>query len=360
MIQVLKLLFFSVIGCLIMPVTAVGHTKWFVEYDLNSPPKKIKDMLLSYDFILFFSVTAVLVLVAVLIDGYFNKVRFSWLNKVKYSFAFSKNYLPLFLRFGTFVFMLFIAQMNGVYLTPELKTDAFWVSWVQLSIAVFLLNRRTQMISGFGILLLYSVAAYQYGFFHLLDYPIFLGVAVYLILDSTGKESVFVYRDIALRFSMAISLLWASIEKWAFPQWSFELLEKNPNIMLGMDFDTFMVVAGFVEFIAAFMLLAGQITARMASAVLLFFIVGAIPMFGMIDAIGHFEIIVVLIILLLSNNPLASFFLTRDKRFPGASGLYYHALSARISFTLIYYCLAVLGFCVAYYICFYIPHLYFQ
>jgi hypothetical protein len=66
-----------------------------------------------------------------------------------------------------------------------------------------------------------------------------------------------------------------------------------------------MVAAGFVEFTAAFLVITVSIAARAASGLLLFIFAAAIPEFGVVDAVGHAVIIIVLIALIFSHNPIA-------------------------------------------------------
>ena len=56
----------------------------------------------------------------------------------------------------------------------------------------------------------------------MMDYPIFLGTAAYLAMTSLGCTSLLGLRpfDVA-RIGAAVTLLWASIEKWAYPEWTY-------------------------------------------------------------------------------------------------------------------------------------------
>ena len=45
-----------------------------------------------------------------------------------------------------------IFAVGGVYLTPDLKTPAEWVSWAQLVIAGLIFSRRTQPLAAVGII----------------------------------------------------------------------------------------------------------------------------------------------------------------------------------------------------------------
>jgi uncharacterized membrane protein YphA (DoxX/SURF4 family) len=111
-----------------------------------------------------------------------------------------------------------------------------------------------------------------------------------------------------LRIATGVTLLWASIEKWAYPEWSFMLLTERPGLTLGFDPEFYMVAAGFVEFCAAFLIITGMLSASASAIVLLVFFLSAIQSFGMIDAIGHSVIIIVLVLLTLSANPIAGRF----------------------------------------------------
>lgn len=288
-----------------IPMPSQAHVKWFSEFDLNSPPKPILDILLNIRFAILVAVTCLLIFSIAYIDRYLsnnpNKMN-RYINTITQK---TEDHLPAFLRTGVCVFMLAIANEGGIILTPELKTSIILISWFQVFLAITALSRRTAFISAIGIILLYCFAAYKYGPFHVLDYPVFLGVAVYILLDSLkGKQARNIAHSI-LRVSTGITLLWASVEKWAFPEWSFEILFQKPNMAMGLSWDLFMILAGFVEFCAAFLLITGHHSSRVAALVLLFFFVSAIEGYGYIDAVGHSGIIVVLIMLILSHNPVA-------------------------------------------------------
>src|SRR5574340_211621 len=132
----------------------------------------------------------------------------------------------------------------------------------------------------------------------MLDSPIFLGVAAYLILDGwcEGRRDALAH-DV-VRISAGFTLLWASIEKGAFPEWSFMLLTQRPGMTFGFTPEFYMVAAGFVEFCAAWLLITGILSARAAALVLLTMFVSAIVPFGTVDAIGHLLIIVVMVMLI--------------------------------------------------------------
>ena len=180
-------------------------------------------------------------------------------------------------------------------MTPELKTSSALVGAIQLGIAAGMLTRRTMPLSAAGILILFGIGVWQYGVFHLADYPIFLGVAVYLALVG-AQTNFFGARPIdVLRWAAGITLMWASIEKWAYPEWSYPLFIQYPNMTLGFAPDFFMRAAGAVEFALAFALVWTPLVRRIGAVMLAAMFVGAVFQFGKIDLIGHSLIIVSLL-----------------------------------------------------------------
>ena len=214
------------------------------------------------------------------------------------------------LRFGVSIFFVCaafygIAFDENFILTPDLKTPYKWMVVHHLAIALLVLFTRTAFLAGIGIAALYVYAVFAYGVYHLLDYPIFIGVAAYLVIEAFDCRQNCITGQTILRLCTATTLLWAAIEKFAFPEWSFSLLNQQPDLGFGLNTEFYMVAAGFVELCAAYLLITGMLSSRVAAIVLLFFFVSAIYYFGLIDAIGHCVIIVVLFLLALSHNPLA-------------------------------------------------------
>ena len=99
------------------------------------------------------------------------------------------------IRVGLGAFLVALWTKGGVILTPELQTDSAWVSWLQLGMALALFWRATMALTAFGIVFLWSLGVANYGLFHLLDYPIFLGIAVYGITVD-GRQGTVVERPV--------------------------------------------------------------------------------------------------------------------------------------------------------------------
>ncbi len=148
---------------------------------------------------------------------------------------------------------------------------------------------------GLGIVILFAMAVREYGAFHLMDYPIFLGVAAYLALTGL-QRTLFGARPLdVVRWAAGITLMWASIEKWAYPEWTFPLFASHPAMTMGYAGEFFMRAAGVVEFTLAFALVWTPLVRRAAAIMLAGTFISAVVEFGKIDAIGHSAIIVVLL-----------------------------------------------------------------
>ena len=85
-------------------------------------------------------------------------------------------------------FFVALWTTGGIILTPELTTTSQLIPWLQLSFAAGLLWRRTLPYTAAGIVAMFATAVTQYGAFHLADYPIFLGIAAYLVLTAMGRD----------------------------------------------------------------------------------------------------------------------------------------------------------------------------
>lgn len=290
------------------PALADAHVKWFVKYNLFDPPRPIEQVVTSAYFVSLGLAMVALMFAVAATDRYLCERNVPLQRQMREISGRAARWFPPGLRLGVAVFLgaafAFGCAGNVMILTPELHTPRTWICWLQLALALFALARRTAPLAGLGIVFLYFYGVAGYGLYHMLDYPIFLGIAAYLIIDGwyDGRHNAFAH-DV-VRISAGVTLLWASIEKWAFPEWSFMLLAQRPGMTFGFSPEFYMVAAGFVEFCGAWLLITGLLSARAAALVLLAMFVSAIVPFGTIDAIGHLLIIVVMVMLVFGNNPV--------------------------------------------------------
>jgi hypothetical protein len=293
----------------LLPAVAIAHVKWFVDYDLSTPPRPALAVVSGHYFILFCLALLPFMFAVALADRYLTRRECLLHRTASRATQRLSPYFPVVLRGGVAAFFtaVFVYGCLGeaMILTPELHTHSAWICWLQLAIALTALSRPTARYAGAGIVLLYGYAIAEYGLFHMLDYPIFLGVAAYLIVDSLYAERGRDLAESVVRIAAGVTLLWASIEKFAFPEWSFILLAQRPGMTFGFNPEFYMVGAGFVEFCAAYLLVTGLLSARFAALSLLVMFVTAIVPFGRMDAIGHSVIIIVLLLLTLGDNGVA-------------------------------------------------------
>lgn len=284
----------------IFSVSAEAHVKWFVEYDTAKPPMPIGDVL-NGTFIKMFLVCVAGIYLFFLADRYIYKK--GWLSEFDQKLRRLDDFSNLIMRVSAGIFFLtlwawYMYYGTSFYITPELKTNAAYVPWLHLAIGLLAFSRYTAPATGVGIFVLFGASIADYGLFHLLDYLIFLGIGFFLIVASF-KNAVWRKSGFIVLFACAgLTLIWASIEKFGYPEWTFPMLEQNPDMRMGLQPATFMLVSGFVEFSLTFVLLgAVSVVGRMISMGMMMIFILAVFKFGMVDAIGHLMIVAILFIL---------------------------------------------------------------
>jgi len=283
-----------------LPQSAFAHIKWFAPYDVPSQPRPLSQV---FD-VLFWEPMA-LALGALLLTCYAERgpIGRAVLTTLDALGRPLRSRVDDLYRAGTAVFFVAIAVLGGIILTPELKTDFTGISWFEIAIALGMFWRPTMVLSALGIACLYAYGVAAYGIFHMLDYPIFLGLAGYLALSGLQRD-LFGLRPLDVsRWAAGITLIWASVEKWAYPQWTIPLLQQHPQMAMGFGPEYYMNAAGVVEFSLAFGLLWTPLVRRLSALVLTAMFTSAIIPFGMIDAVGHSMIIVILIGILVDDEP---------------------------------------------------------
>ena len=293
---------------------ALAHVKWFAEYDLHQPPLPIGEVLTG-PFVYFFLISVVGIYAFYWVDRYV--YRRSILEDVLRRYTISESTASIIMRAAAFVFFgavsIYGFTGQAFYLTPELKTDRAWVPWLQLAMALCALHRLTVPLMGLGMVVLYVAAVNQYGLFHLLDYLILIGVTYYFLASAIDGPGWLTSRYIVLYATTGITLLWASIEKWGYPSWTFPLFKKDPDLLMGLDPSIYMMLAGFVEFNLTFVLLSSaSLLSRMIALGLASVFVLAIYKFGAIDAVGHLLIITILAVLIAYGPTKGRNFLVLD------------------------------------------------
>jgi len=183
---------------------------------------------------------------------------------------------------------------------------------MQLVIAGLVFSRRTMPLAAAGIIGLWLLALTQYQFFHLLDYlALGVGVAAYLVLAASDKPEWNRYRFVVLRWGVAIALMWSSLEKFAYPDWFYPLVEEKPFLTFGMPRDAFIPMAGVAEFTMGFGLLWTALIRRLSALTLFIIFNMAVYPFGRLDLVGHALIMAVIVIIFADPTPQVRFAIRR-------------------------------------------------
>lgn len=277
---------------LLLSAPAEAHIKWFEPYDVPAQPRVLSSVLSSVYFELVLAAVLLLTVLTLIERTAFGQSLAAGLDRLSGGI---RNRTEDLYRGGTAVFFVSLFTLGDIIMTPELITHVGAIKWIDAAIALGMFWRPTLLLSALGIAGLYVYGVVEYGIYHMLDYPIFLGLAGYLALTSVNMRiGSFRPIDVA-RWAAAVTLMWASVEKWAYPEWTYPLLNANPGFTLGFSNQFYMVSAGFMEFSLGFALLWTPLVRLLAAALLSAMFISAVLQFGKIDAIGHSMIVVMLL-----------------------------------------------------------------
>ncbi len=294
---------------------AQAHVKWFVRFDAAQAPLPLAEVLTGH-FVVLFLVSLLVVHLCLAGDRHLARnarnersARFGPGHGIV---RHADRIAMLVMRTAAGVFFVALALIGllggGAFLlTPELTTPWPLVPWLQLAMGLCALSAPALPLIGVGIVVLYACAVWVYGLFHMSDYLIFLGLAYFFIAQGNARVAARVPPYAALYVGALLTLLWASIEKFAYPGWSYDLLCGSPGMLMGLSPERYMPLAGFVEFNIAFMLLcaSSRLFRVMASGLLAVFAL-AIVEFGWIDAVGHLVFIAILAVMAVRGPDRAS------------------------------------------------------
>jgi hypothetical protein len=290
---------FAAAACLVISMVAStsgasAHVKWFAPYIVGAPPQPMAATLGNVWFWTGLALVLIFFVATRLVER--SAAGPTILNSLDRITDPLWRRLDDFIRIVVAAFFVAIFAVGGVYLTPDLKTPAEWVSWAQLIIAMLIFSRRTQPMAAAGIIGLWLLALRDYDVFHLLDYlALGVGVAAYLVLETFDRSEWRQYRFLALRWGVAIALMWSSLEKFAYPDWFYPLVEEKPFLTFGLPRDVFIPMAGVAEFTMGFGLLWTPLVRRLSAIALFIIFNAAVYPFGRIDLVGHALIMAIIV-----------------------------------------------------------------
>ncbi len=296
----------ALIAGIALVTPAEAHIKWFAPYIVKASPQPVSTTLTDP----WFWTGIVLVMLFLVLTRVIEQSRFGAQVMTVMDRASDPlwNRLDDFIRCVIAAFFVAIFAVGGVYLTPDLKTPAEWVSWIQLLIAAGIFSKRTMPLSAIGIIGLWLLALRDYELFHLFDYlALGVGVAAYLVLAASSNEQWRSHRFEVLRWAVAIALMWSSLEKFAYPDWFYPLVLERPFLTFGIPRDAFIPMAGVAEFTLGFGLLATPLVRRLSALGLLIIFTAAVYPFGRIDMIGHALIMMIIIAIAVDHKRDLSF-----------------------------------------------------
>ncbi len=331
----------ALLGLMTLPGLSHAHIKWFAHVRVQDDPRMPWQVMTAPSFMQL-ALAACLAMAAVAgIDAWLQGTmgRRSWAMRWR-DIDLGRHAFTL-IRWGTgvcFAATALFFHAAPVILTPELRTHASWTTFLQLVITLTCFCGIPRL-AALGLLALFGHAIAEYGFFHLMDYVLFIGIAICLWCEEETDEALRSHALVILRITVGLALMWGAIEKWLYPQWTFPLLCGDGRaLLMGLTPDFFMQGAGFIEFCAAFTLIIGRFAARVACLVLMAVMVAAMPMFGPLDVVGHGPFVLGLAVLMLSSKSLTPIPLAK----PGAAHFVKRWLMAFVAslvlLPLAYYC----------------------
>ncbi len=167
--------------------SASAHVKWFCGFDIAGQPRGLENVLCP-DFEFLFGLSVLALMTGCLLEG--TNLGAAMIRAMDRATTFVRDNTEVIFRAGCGFFFVAIWAIGGILLTPELKTNSTLIGALQLGIAAGMLSRRTMPLSALGIGVIFAIAIWEYGVFHLADYPVFLGVAAYIALIRIAARPV--------------------------------------------------------------------------------------------------------------------------------------------------------------------------
>lgn len=190
-------------------------------------------------------------------------------------------------------------------LTPELNSPADWAVPLKLLIALGLLFPSGMVAACAGMLLLYLHSTQLQGAVDILDYHLLFACCVFLSLDQFSRRHAAAIGLLMFRVLVASNFLWVGIERWLYPEWTSDVLERQlPMLLMGLAPHSWTMAAGFIEVAFAFLMVFGGASAQVAAAVMLALMGVAMPLVGPVDTVAHLPVLFSLFVLATTRNRL--------------------------------------------------------
>lgn len=282
-----------------LPFSTWAHVKWFVNYGVEQTPVSIATMTGAMSFWILLAFSTAVIFATSVLDR--RLASFIDLPRCRPLLNRAHNYVPQVVRWGVAVFFLVLGVFYPqVILTPELVVTNPWLKYIHLVIALTAVSRRTSFFAGFLIILLFLYAVQLYGANHMLDYFIFIGIAVYFITQSTLPQQAYGKELEFLRLMLCYSFLWGAIEKFLHPGLYYQLLTTHSYLAMGLNWEFFVRASGFVELCLIWHIYTGRLAGYASIALFAVIVIMAFIPFGLTDFVGHLLFIFPLVAMLLT------------------------------------------------------------
>lgn len=275
---------------------ALAHVKWFSDFTFADPPRTLVQVV-TPTFIALVLLSAGVIACLVPLEIWLE--RQAWYRGINRWLESRADQSRLVMRIGTGVVLL-LAWQADIVLVPDLPIPAPWIGWVEFGLAALLLFEATTAIAGIGVLGLYALGVAEAGLYYMLDYVLVVGVGYYLIATGIRKARIAASSLPALYLTVGFSLCWVALEKMVWPNWGLYVLQRNPELALGLDIQFFLLAAAFVEFSLGYLLIINLLERPMALVVTMTFFLTTL-VFGKTEVIGHTLIHAALVVFLLSG-----------------------------------------------------------
>jgi hypothetical protein len=285
---------YFVVLSIAMTTSAAAHVKWFVNCNVSDTPLPLYAVFTT-TFFQYLALFLSLFYLACLAER--TAFGFTLLRLLDRCTALLHARADELLRAAAAVSFALLWANGTVILTPELTASSISLSAIQLLIPIYLFCRATVPAAGAGIIVLYGYGVATYGLFHMLDYPVFVGLGIFFMLSVSHNVKLHAFRFHVLRWTVALSLLWPAMEKFLYPSWVAAIAIVHPELTLGFPVATVITAAGIVEFGLSFALFWTPLARRLAALALILLLTSATFDFGKVDGIGHMMIIVILLVI---------------------------------------------------------------
>ncbi len=288
----------SALLLMMLPLAAQAHVKWFAHFSYADEPVDLSSAVTT-EFIALLALSVVIVAFLAAIE---HRLAQTFLFKKLDDFLAQIAVEPdIVIRIGLGAVML-LSWQDDALLVPELNHSASWLGWYQFGLALLLLFRKTAAISGLGLILLYVFGVEEFGVFHMLDYPLYIGVGYFLMAPFLPNAKLRNAAMPVLLATLGFSLSWVALEKIIYPQWGLYVLHHQPELTMGLNMAFFLKASAFIEFSLGFVVIIGLMKRQVALLITGVFFITTMT-FGKVEVIGHTLIHAVLIVMLLDRRP---------------------------------------------------------